>query len=52
LLLTRLERNNYNINFKTKHTQTLEYNQQGTGLLKSYHNFDKCLKPTTGVKSV
>jgi len=38
---TRVERNNYNINYKTKHTQIPENNQQRTGLLKSCHNFDK-----------
>jgi len=41
---TRLQRNNYNVNYITKHTQTPENNQQRTGLLKSYHDFDKLLK--------
>jgi hypothetical protein len=43
--LTKLGRNNYNINYKTKHKQTPENNQQRNGLLKSYHNFDRWLKP-------
>jgi len=42
---TKLERKNYNINFETKNTQKPENIQQKNGLLKSYHNFDKRLKP-------
>jgi hypothetical protein len=38
------ERNNYNINYIPKNTQTQEYNQQRLGLLK-YYIFDKLLKP-------